>query len=199
MFVADEKVPYSDEHDSKFDLGQAAMEISLRSKEECRRIGPSLYFDGVPTNCMALNHAVFCDNCDLQYEVAAPAIPLAMPASSFPVPRKALKPLPKVPSPPPRAHPVAPQAPQPPAPPTHPVASDTRLVGSRVAPRPALSIGPVVGPRMGPQSVPNDDAISVLHATSLSNSAPPNSASVWLSHSRNPPTEEHLWGENNFL
>ncbi|KAJ7082561.1 hypothetical protein C8R44DRAFT_894729 [Mycena epipterygia] len=107
-----EKVPHANERE--VDLGEDVM-YEWAHSDDCRRIMPSLYFDGVPTTCTTLNAAVFCDNCLAKRTRSAPEIPLQMPVSTFPnaralreqSPPRLTRPLPTHP----RRHPAGPAAP----------------------------------------------------------------------------------------
>ncbi|KAF7346872.1 hypothetical protein MVEN_01439100 [Mycena venus] len=79
MVLKNEKVPFQDETD-RLDLGKKELEQWVHAKDECRRIRPSIYFDGRAVTC-ALVNGNNCDHCVVQSQKPAPAIPLRLPTN----------------------------------------------------------------------------------------------------------------------
>ncbi|KAJ6530712.1 P-loop containing nucleoside triphosphate hydrolase protein [Mycena capillaripes] len=82
-----EKVLFKNQ-ENRIPLGQQEMEEWGHRGDRCRRIGPSLYFDGVAQVCsMVIEPNVetsLCDFCDAESRRPAPLTPVSMPESSIP-------------------------------------------------------------------------------------------------------------------
>ncbi|KAJ6528608.1 P-loop containing nucleoside triphosphate hydrolase protein [Mycena capillaripes] len=87
FITKDEKVLFKNQ-ENRIPLGQQEMEEWGHRGDRCRRIGPSLYFDGVAQVCsMVIEPNVetsLCDFCDAESRRPAPLTPVSMPESSIP-------------------------------------------------------------------------------------------------------------------
>ena len=75
--------------DRTYDLGEQAMQdLVARRNQQCLRIIPSRFMDGVPVTCTLLEGAQLCDYCEDQYTRPAPSQPVALhlvPSAKSPV------------------------------------------------------------------------------------------------------------------
>ncbi|KAJ6447759.1 hypothetical protein C8R45DRAFT_1115710 [Mycena sanguinolenta] len=62
-------------------IGEPEMSAWLKNKTQCRRLGPSMFFDGRPITCVLLG-GLFCDICEDQEKEQAPEAPLPMPVDT---------------------------------------------------------------------------------------------------------------------
>ncbi|KAJ7202223.1 hypothetical protein B0H12DRAFT_1080852 [Mycena haematopus] len=82
LVLAKEEAPFMEKAPPNcLDLGKKILTHWAHNKVDCRRLQPSLYFDGRAITCSLINGA-FCDNCDDEALQPAPPIPKLIPIAS---------------------------------------------------------------------------------------------------------------------